>query len=359
MILNNFQPMPASKMRYRALDGYRFVAAVCVVLYHYNHDFQLGLERLSPAVLGFDTTVDFFFLLSGFVITVGYLNRMTGLQDYCRFLRARLARIYPLHALTAAAFVGLLAVSTIANIPSNHQEVFRLSALPAHLVMVQAWGFVNHPSLNVPSWSISSEWLVYLLVPFFFALSRRISFLGNLSLTVGFIALMVVIRRSAGLPPWTSATHDFGAFRAIPTFFVGVLIAANLSRVPASFTLPWWCVHAMFVSALIMLHLEARREIAIAAFAILIFTAALAERSGRPTFMAGQMMNRLGDASYSVYMLHELMSIPVLFVLRHWGLLGTPVAEAIALLTLASTVLLSIQVHSRFEAPLRLCLAGR
>ena len=160
-------PMPAKAplraIRYSALDSYRFAAALCIVVYHYNIDFRLGLERLSPAVPQLGAMVDFFFLLSGFVIGVSYLDSMRGVKDYAAFLRARLARIYPLHLLTALASLALLPVSAIFRLPVNHPEILGLSGLPANLALIHAWGVLDHPSFNVPSWSISAEWFVYTL----------------------------------------------------------------------------------------------------------------------------------------------------------------------------------------------------
>jgi peptidoglycan/LPS O-acetylase OafA/YrhL len=83
---------PVSNQRYRALDGYRFIAASLVVLYHYNGDFGLGLEHATPAVKSLTVMVDFFFVLSGFVIATTYAEAMSNLRDYGDFLRRRLAR---------------------------------------------------------------------------------------------------------------------------------------------------------------------------------------------------------------------------------------------------------------------------
>ena len=348
-------PVPAKTLprtiRYSALDGYRFVAAVCVVVYHYNIDFRLGLERLSPAVPHLSAMVDFFFLLSGFVIGAAYLNRMDGMKDYALFLRARLARIYPLHLLTAFASLALVPVSAIFRLPVNHPEILGLSGLPANLALIHAWGVLDHPSFNVPSWSISAEWFVYLLVPAFFFLSRRLPVALNLLLVAGVVMVQSAARQAAGLGPWTEATFDFGALRAVPTFFAGVLVAANIDRLPAGLIRRWWPVHALFLAALAGLHLQIPQELVAVLFGLLIAAAALAERDGAKGVMTGKAMVRLGDASFAIYMLHVLVSIPLLYATRKAGLIGTSSAFACALLALAVTVVLSLAVHARFELP--------
>ena len=348
----------AKPVRYRALDGYRFVAACGVVVYHFNLDFRLGLENISPAIAQLSTMVDFFFLLSGFVIAVSYAGRMTSVTDYIRFLRARLARIYPLHLLTNVVLLGFLAISLIWQLPINHPDIFAFSGLPANLLLIHAWGVLDHPSFNVPSWSISAEWLMYLLTPMLFFAARRVNVFLNLITVITFVFLMIGERQSAGLGIWTNATYDFGAFRALPTFFAGVLIATNLHRLPVTMAPPWWMVHLTFAVALLSLHFSVAREIALMLFALLVIAAALAERNRRPGFMSGKLMTGLGDASYSVYMLHVIVSIPFLFLARKLAMIGAPGAMYFALGAGTVTIALSLFVHAWFEVPMRLWLTG-
>ena len=340
-------------VRYRALDGYRFLAASGVALSHYDLVFDLRLGAVSATVPQLGEFVDFFFILSGFVIGATYAGRLSSGADYRRFLQARLARIWPLHLATAFASLALVPLAMFFHVAVNHPEMTKLSALPANLAMVHAWGFFDHLTFNGPSWSISAEWFVYLLCPVLLLLAQRLSTFGGVALGALFIAAMILVRNRLGLGDWTGASCDFGSVRAVPLFFAGLVIAVALARRPAMRGPSWLVVHALFIASLLTLHLSAPREIAVALFALVVAGAALAERAGRPTRMGGRLMSRLGDASYAIYLTHFLIAVPVVFMLRKANLLGTPAAFVAAGATLGVTILLSLAIFRWFESPLR------
>jgi len=71
-----------------------------------------------------------------------------------------------------------------------------------------------------------------------------------------------------------------------------------------------------------------------------------------------EFMARLGDTSYAVYMIHIIISVPVLFALRKIGAIGTPIAVGAALATYLAVVIVAGLVYGRFEVPLRRWLSG-
>src|SRR4051812_32236459 len=86
--------------RFRVLDGWRGIAAVMVALYHLRmlgHFFTLAFVRNSWMF------VDFFFVLSGFVISFAYLNHLHGPASIVAFLIRRFGRLWPLQIATLAA----------------------------------------------------------------------------------------------------------------------------------------------------------------------------------------------------------------------------------------------------------------
>ena len=346
-------------IRFRALDGFRFLAASGVALSHYDLAFDLKLGAVLPAVPQLGELVDFFFILSGFVIGTTYAGRLATGQDYGRFLQARLARIYPLHAATALASLALVPVAAMFHVAVNHPEMTKVSTLPANLAMVHAWGFFDHLTFNGPSWSISAEWFVYLLCPLLLVAAQRLSTLSGFAVSAAMIALMIVVRQHAGLGEWTAASFDFGAFRAAPLFFAGLVIAKMLARTPSMESPPWIVVYALFVLSLLPLNFGWPREIAVTLFALVVAGAALAERAGRRSFMSGRIMSHLGDASYAIYLTHFLTAVPVVFLLRRWGMLGTPVALAAAFVTLGLTIALSLAIYRWFESPMRRALGPK
>src|SRR5262249_48688850 len=111
--------------------------------------------------------VDFFFVLSGFIITHVYLANLAHPTAAATrvFLWHRFVRIYPVHVAVLAGLMVLLAIGRVAGIPLNNPEDWSSADLLWNLTLLHAWGFVDHPSWNVPSWSISAEWFAYLLFP--------------------------------------------------------------------------------------------------------------------------------------------------------------------------------------------------
>lgn len=346
-----------SNPRYRSLDGYRFIAASLVVLLHFHGEFGLHLGAATPVVTSLEVMVDFFFVLSGFVIAVTYGKAMANIADYGRFLQRRVARLFPLHLAVLAIFVGLAFANKFGWLTANHVEALDFDALPANLLMLHAWGTVDHLSFNAGSWSISAEWLAYLSFPVLLLLSRRCSLAANLAVVVGAIALLTLWRNATGMRAWYEATYDDGALRALPTFFLGVVLAGLFEGLPRGMRCPWPVVHLIFLLAVASL-LFPLRAVTIGLLALVVLLAAIAERGNTPSFVSSRLFGRLGDASYAIYMIHGVPAIPVVFVLRKFGALGTPLAAGAAIATYVVVLFAARFIYVYFETPARRRLAG-
>jgi peptidoglycan/LPS O-acetylase OafA/YrhL len=231
-----------------SLDSYRFLAASLIVVLHYDSDFGLRLSSMLPTVRALDLFVDFFFILSGFVIARTYASRVSSLPAYFTFLQRRAARIYPLHLLTLVFVIVMVLGAQAMHAPINHPEVYDWRALPATVFLVQAWGELKDNVFNLPAWSISAELFVYLLFPMFVALGNRLPFAVNGLLIVAFAALFQV---SGLVPPdkhWTHVNAEFGNLRAVPTFFLGVLMSLAFDRTVPRVIIGWRAIRLLFVA---------------------------------------------------------------------------------------------------------------
>ncbi len=153
----------------KALTGLRGYAALWVVLSHASFTDSLSAPlaaRLNwgraDGVLRHEyLAVDLFFVLSGFVLTHAHARELDGGVDgrsYVRFLLLRLARVYPLHLL------ALVAAVLIAQVVPSHLEN-TAGSLVLNILLMSSWGFCSTLSWNGPAWSLSSEWLAYLVLP--------------------------------------------------------------------------------------------------------------------------------------------------------------------------------------------------
>lgn len=344
--------------RFRALDGYRFLAALCVVMYHYNNRFSLGLDRWLPMIDDFNLMVDFFFLLSGFVIARAYGERLTNLADYARFLFARVARLYPLYLVTTglAVLAGWLYASR--GLSPEHPEM-AWSSLPAALLLLQATGMLDHLTFDLASWSISAEFMMYGLSPLFLWFISRAGSLAALGAAAVFVILFQQMRDVAHLRAWTQATFDYGALRALPTFLAGMVIARSLPRLRALPAPSWAWVHGGFILILLGMNLQWPAAWLIVLFALMITACALAELGGTDNFMRGALMGHLGDASYGLYLLHQLVAIFLPGSLGDWGLASPQARPWLALACVILSILGALASYRWLETPLRRALLAR
>jgi peptidoglycan/LPS O-acetylase OafA/YrhL len=179
------------------LTPLRGIAALLVVVFHSN--LMLAPFVDSTRTLFVDNGwlwVDFFFVLSGFVLSHAYganFQKKVSWSDYRKYLLARFARVYPLHFLTLWAAVAVILVirSMADGLAPFFQILFGLHTIPASLVLVQSLHLYGTAPLNTPSWSLSTEWWVYMVFPLLVQPFFRLKGLGKLLVSAGIVALFL------------------------------------------------------------------------------------------------------------------------------------------------------------------------
>lgn len=180
----------------KPLTSMRFIFSLMVFLSHVtiflDKSDVLGVRKFSAAFchegyLG----VSFFFILSGFILSYTYNNKiLLGKVSDRDFVTNRITRIYPLHILTLLISLPLV----WANIDSVKSATIQLISLFANTALIQS--FVPHRAVyfgfNSPSWSISNELFFYLITPLlfrFFAKGRTLFYLGFLTISTIFLVV--------------------------------------------------------------------------------------------------------------------------------------------------------------------------
>lgn len=320
---------------FRALDFYRFLAAVGVMIFHFSS--MAGYAK-SPNLR---YLVDFFFVLSGFVIMHSYIQLRR--DEVGKFIARRVARIYPLHLLTLNIFIilgGLRLWQT-----GEYNERFDFDQIPLHILMVHAWGPVQGVgAFNFVSWSISAEWFAYLLfLPLLWLHHRLDSRWTLFVLAIASGVALTAICHVAGLRSWTEWTFDGGAYRAIPSFVSGMAI-----RVIPLPRLPWPAVYAAGLAYVGLFFTAAPGEAFVAAS--IMFTALSVGAKGTGPF-DWERLKILGDASYGIYMWHIAVGTLVFNIL---GKRFLPMGPALMMtLAVAVTLVISILCYFWFEKPAR------
>ncbi|MGH1587836.1 acyltransferase family protein [Methylobacterium phyllosphaerae] len=223
-------PGSAPAGRWVALDAMRGLAALLVVLYHLRWNWH-GYG-LVPVRHGF-YAVDFFFVLSGFVMAATYGGMRTS-GDLVRFVIKRAGRLLPLHFAALAAFVALelsFALADRAGLPSG-RPVFTGFTGVAPLLAQATMTFGLIPGLdwlwNHPCWSIAVEFWTYILFGLTVLAPRR----GRLMLWAALSGLGLVA--VALTPEGLAATSGPAIFRCLLSFFLGTLVHAAYVRLRAS-----------------------------------------------------------------------------------------------------------------------------
>ena len=206
--------------RFEALDGWRGIAALAIAFYHAPIAHSL---RAAAGWKNMELFVDFFFVLSGFVIMHAWGKRLDGAAEAKVFVRKRFWRIWPLHFSILMAFLAIevakAAMGAVIALPSDEPPFAgsrSWAALLSNILMLQSLNLHGTTSWNGPAWSISVEFWTYLV----FA-GAMLAFRARIDRALLAIALLALGGIAWFSPIWLFATHDFGLLRAIYGFFLG------------------------------------------------------------------------------------------------------------------------------------------
>jgi peptidoglycan/LPS O-acetylase OafA/YrhL len=217
----------------RALAGARAFPPLILVLFHFceGHGYRGAPWFDLPVAKGY-LWVEFFFTLSGFVLTYVYASRVSDLwrrKGYSDFLKARLARLYPLHLamlfLILAMVIVLRWVAARGGYLSIYDEPYHpINTWPtfiANLFLVQAWNIFGYLSWNGASWFVSVEFLLCLLFPVYLLFTRRGWLTGLALVLAGAAGLALLAHPRYGL----DLTFHNGIWRGMAAFAAGVGMA--------------------------------------------------------------------------------------------------------------------------------------
>ena len=359
----------------KALTGLRIVAAVWVVLFHFrpmlndaSPDFT---DSLSPVLNCGAQGVDLFFILSGFVLTWNYLDRMGqswSTRATLHFLWLRLARVWPVYLVT----LHLAALLVILSLHVGHvplPEVRDLTAVSylRQVLLVQLWfqPFFDGASWDGPAWSISAEWLAYLLfgvvVVVIFRMQHvtRARSLTLLAFAASLPPVVLLLASGQFYTPWSWLP------RIVTQFIAGALACAAVRRLRLSDGARRVAGYGsvLLIAAIVgILYLFDAHPITGVydssgvvdmLFVPLVMTLSIGMGS-LPRLLSTRLMVYGGEISFSLYMVHELVHTAWGWAVQQFEL--TPQEDpwkwnVIGLLVIA--VVASILLYHLVEEPAR------
>lgn len=309
------------KERFEVLDIFRGIFSSLVVFFHMS-TFSATPVINNTFIRNSDLFVDFFFVLSGFVIAYSYQSISTG-AELNRFYKKRFFRLYPLHLIVLLAFVaielskhfaaGYVQVNKLDNVSNNWSTFFSNLFL---LNSVKLPGIYD-VSWNIASWSISAEMIAYVV----FGLTMFLIAKAKLNSVKLFIYALVVFIGVALLHIFTGTfgllfTFDYGFLRGITGFFVGVICFTTFNKYKVNLRTTG---NSLFsVLEILMLgftitlvcygdDLKSYGFIYLATFFTTILIFAFEKGWLSAQLKRSKFLHLTGQYSYSIYMIHTLI----------------------------------------------------
>ena len=325
-----------TKPHFNILDGLRGAAALMVVWYHVFEGFAFaGGSAITTFNHGY-LAVDFFFMLSGFVISYAYDSRWGKKGELLSFFKRRLIRLHPMVIMGATiGTITFLIGGSLKWDGTQTQPLWILAALLMGILLIPAYPGAGYDvrgngemySLNGPSWSLFFEYMGNIMYALFI---RKLSGRGLGILTaimgilLGWYAITDISTYGMIGVGWTlDAVNFFGGFiRMMFPFTLGMLICRNFKPCRAPKGIFWIASAALFaifsvpyIPACGDICLNGVYEIVCIAiiFPVILWLGASAATGTKDT-ASDKACNFLGELSYPLYIVHY----PIMYLFYQW-----------------------------------------
>ncbi len=320
-----------SPARYVTLDGMRGLAAIAVALFHFD-------IYLMPH--GY-VAVDFFFVLSGFVLYRSYLLRFRAGLSVGRFMAQRFARLYPLFLLGLLLGIALAVQQLMVGDP--HRPVAASKLLNATLfnaAMLPSPATLPLYPFNVPSWSLFFEVVANLaLIVLIFRLPRFA--LPAICIVAAIGMVPIILDNGSGNIGALWGEHGIALMRTAFSFTLGIIIAMLPDRGAVHGRPAHWLGVACILAIVVLLAMPMPREwFAIYDLSIILFFSPVLVFLGsriEPVRFIAPAAAFIGETSYALYAVHWSFIEPMRAAVRYVGLAPIPAATLfMALMLIAS-----------------------
>jgi peptidoglycan/LPS O-acetylase OafA/YrhL len=342
--------------RLDSLTSFRFIAALMVYLFHVGiwSEFQTGYIGVS-----------FFFILSGFILTYNYSNKLIHLDKKLvgKFYIARFSKIYPIHLLTF-----FLAVPYYFFIPLKHEPILYVFQAITNITLIHSWIPFGNISFNGVSWSLSNEMFFYMILPLVITCGYKFRTKKLvLGVVIAGFSLLLLITLTL-LPPTNNFSRWFAYYFPVTRsleFIFGVFLGFVFLRTKnLKMNVPkgiFTTIEVITLSLLILIILLSPNilqnlrygMVFIPFMGLLIITFAF-QKGLLSRLLSNKVLIYLGEISFSFYMIHNLVLSYIFFLWKpqiNQNLL-------IVICLLVSIILSSIMYHF-YEEPMRIKVKNR
>ena len=328
------------KKRFASLDAFRGLCALCVVIFHLH---IVGSLTELAFFRGSAIFVEFFFVLSGFVLAHGYGFKKE--LHFIDFMRTRFYRLYPLHFFMFFVFLILeflkLAAYHYANFSFTHTPFTESTAIKEiipNLFLIHAWlPFYDAKSFNYASWSISIEFYLYILLFISMTVFSRVK--NYIWIFTPLVAFYFILN--------SSTVFVSEVLRGLSCFFGGAftyLIYKKYAHIHIPKITGTWLELSAIVCIVLLVQSEFPYKEIIASFLFFICVFIFSFESGIIShYLKFRPFQEAGKLSYSIYMTHSailfLLTSSMLVLQKITGIEFAPMIEEIRYLTLKNDVL--------------------
>lgn len=309
------------------LESLRGIAACLVVLFH--SPFNYGDNAISFVSNSY-LFVDFFFVLSGFVMALAYSPRINNSLNFQGYLILRLGRVYPLHIIMLFVWLIYILIKQFVFESgfggSTQFDTNNIASFISNIFLLNSMGLHDYLSWNYPAWSISTEFFAY--ITFYWltvTFDNKNSLTKPLLISVLCYGLIIYLGRKN-----LDITYNYGFFRCLGAFYLGVFVyrCFNLSSCPKFILANLGVFEAFCIFSSLILVSVANLHlfyfvpvVAMFSFTVYIFSQSGSGPIGKLLLTAP--FRKVGLWSYSIYMIHALIVAGVsnLFeFILHWDI---------------------------------------
>ena len=371
-----------TKPHYELLDGLRGVAAILVLFYHIFEGFSFAEvtngdgDGIIRVLNHGHIAVDFFFILSGFVISYAYDDRWKKMSTW-QFFKRRLIRLHPM--LVMGAIIGTMAFAFVGFekwdgttapmgwvMTAMLLTIFMIPAVPG--VPYEVRGNGEMFPLNGPAWSLFFEYIGNIL---YALIIRRLStrMLAILTVISGCLHAWFFVGNISGYDMvgvgWTIDEVNFwgGLVRMLFPFTIGMLLARTFK--PRKIKGAFWICSIMLITLFSVPYIPSAGNISINSlyevvciatiFPFIVWVGACGISSGK----TAKINRQLGEISYPLYIVHY----PIMYIFYAWLIekkyYTLQDCWEVALIVVVSSILLAFICLKLYDEPVRRWLSRK
>ena len=365
-----------TKPHYELLDGLRGVAAILVLFYHIFEGFSFAEvtngdgDGIIRVLNHGHIAVDFFFILSGFVISYAYDDRWKKMSTW-QFFKRRLIRLHPM--LVMGAIIGTMAFAIVGFenwdgttapmgwvMTAMLLTIFMIPAVPG--VPYEVRGNGEMFPLNGPAWSLFFEYIGNIL---YALIIRRLStrMLAILTVILGCLHAWFFVGNISGYDMvgvgWTIDEINFwgGLVRMLFPFTMCMLLARTFK--PRKIKGALWICSIMLIALFSVPYIPSAGNISINSlyevvciatiFPFIVWVGACGISSGK----TAKINRQLGEISYPLYIVHY----PIMYIFYAWlienNIYNIEECPGAATIVVASSIILAHLCLKLYDEPIR------